>query len=299
MRAAEELHVTAAAIGQQIRLLEDHLGQSLFLRDRGQLHLTDAGRALMPGLSDAFDAVVQSVARLAGDEDENVSIQVSVAPSFASKWLIPRLDALRRAAPNLEVLVEASVRLADLGNDEVDCVVRYGSGAYPELVVDRLFSEAVVPVCSPEFADRHGLRRGAEALLGVPLLHEEGPERDPSCPDWKTWLRAQGSRVRPPETGVRLSQSSLVLDAAVAGQGVGLGKLRLAEGDIAAGRLVVPFGTPQPVEFSYFFATTPLKAKLNRVTLFRDWLLAEARATQTAMIAVNAPAKSLVSIAAE
>lgn len=253
----------------------------------------------MPGLSDAFDAVVQTMARLASNDDEDVAIRVSVAPSFASKWLIPRLDALRRAAPKLEVLVDASARLADLDNDDLDCVVRYGSGAYPELAVDRLFAEAVVPVCSPDFAERHGLQRGPEALLGVPLLHEDGPERDQSCPDWKSWLRGQGSSIRLQETGIRLSQSSLVLDAALAGQGVGLGKLRLAESDIAAGRLVVPFGRPQPVEFSYFFVTTPHKAKLSRVTLFRDWLLAEARAMHGASLATTVEAQSSISVAAE
>ena len=276
-RAADELHVTSAAIGQQIRLLEDHLGQPLFHRDRGQLHLTDAGRELMPGLTEAFDGVVESLSRLSGS-DEHAPIRISVAPSFASKWLIPRLDALRRAAPRLEVQVDATPRLVDLQGDDVDCVVRYGMGAYAGLVTDRLFGEAVLPVCSPDFAMRHGLYGRPEALADVPLLHEDGFERDPSCPDWKTWLRAAGLPSRLASGGVGFSLSSLVLDAAAAGQGIGLAKYRLAEPDFASGRLISPFGTPRAVEFSYFFATTPAKARYPRVELFRDWLLAEARA---------------------
>jgi LysR family glycine cleavage system transcriptional activator len=278
-RAADELHVTSAAIGQQIRLLEDHLGQTLFHRNRGQLQLTESGLALMPGLTDAFDALVQSVARLAGSQ-ERAPLKVSVPPSFASRWLIPRLDALRRAAPDHEILVDASVRLVDLNSEDVDCVIRYGTGAYPGLVVDRLFSEAVLPVCSPEFATQHGLYQTPEALDGVPFLHDEGPERDPGCPDWRAWLQSAGLPPSLATGGFRLTQTSLVLEAAAAGQGIALGKLRLAEGDLASGRLVSPFGAPQPVEFSYFFATAPQKARLTRVELFRDWLKAETNATR-------------------
>lgn len=275
-QAADELHVTSAAIGQQIRLLEDHFGQPLFHRNRGKLQLTEAGLALMPGLTSAFEAVVESVARLSGYEDD-APLKVSVPPSFAGRWLLPRLDALKRAAPDLEIVVDASAHHVDLATDEVDCVVRYGTGAFPGLVVERLFSEAVAPVCSPEFANRHALHRGPDMLRGVPVIHDDGPERDPSCPDWTSWLRSAGLPTQLVSSGLRLNQSSLVLDAAIAGQGIALGKLRLAEADLDAGRLVQPFGPPQRVEFSYFFASLPHKAKLARVDLFRKWLVAEAR----------------------
>jgi LysR family transcriptional regulator, glycine cleavage system transcriptional activator len=135
-RAADELHVTSAAIGQQIRLLEDYIGEALFLRNRGQLELTDTGQTLMPGLTDAFDRVLETMARLTVGGDV-APIRVSVAPSFASKWLVPRLAALRKRAPDLEVLVDASVKLADPSRDETDCVIRYGLGAYPGLAVDK------------------------------------------------------------------------------------------------------------------------------------------------------------------
>lgn len=218
VRAAEELHVTSAAIGQQVRQLEDHLGQPLFLRHRGQLVLTEAGQALMPGLTDAFDRVLDAVARLSEDT-ETAPIRISVAPSFASKWLVPRLAALRKTLPELEVLVDASARLVDLANDDSDCVIRYGLGSYPGLAVDRLFGEAVVPVCSPAFAVQHGLRAGPSALADAPLLHEDGPERDPSCPDWSAWLRGTGKPLASAAPGFRFNQSSLIIDAAIEGQG--------------------------------------------------------------------------------
>ncbi|HTJ57435.1 MAG TPA: transcriptional regulator GcvA [Devosiaceae bacterium] len=279
-RAAGELHVTSAAIGQQIRLLEDHLGQPLFYRNRGELELTPTGRALMPGLTDAFEAVVQAIAQLSS-ADDLAPLRISVAPSFGAKWLMPRLGALRELLPGHEILVEASTELADLEADDFDCAIRYGLGAYPGLVSDRLFAEAVVPICSPAFAEKHRLDLGTEALGTVPLLHENGPERDPGCPDWRAWLRAAGLSPSVAEGGLRLSQSSLVIDAAAAGQGLALGKLRLAQADLDAGRLVSPFGTPQAVEFSYFLVTTPLKARQPKVERLRQWLLGRAASLQS------------------
>lgn len=181
-RAAEELYVSPAAIGQQIRILEDYVGAQLFVRSSSQLQLTAAGRTLMPGLTEAFEGVLAAVARLADGHDSE-PVRVSVAPSFASKWLVSRLQRLRQAVPDLGVQVNAGANLVDVEREDVDCVIRYGSGAYPGLFVQRLFSEAVLPVCSPEFADDYDLHPGTRMLQGVPLLHENGPEYDGSCPD--------------------------------------------------------------------------------------------------------------------
>lgn len=274
-RAAEELHVSSAAVGQQIRILEEYVGEQLFLRTASQLQLTAAGRVLMPGLTEAFEGVLDAVSQLA-DGVHEAPLKVSVAPSFAAKWLVMRLERLRQAVPDLRVQVNASTTLVDVEREDVDCVIRYGNGAYPGLFVDRLFSEAVVPVCSPDFADAYGLHPRLRNLQGVPLVHEEGPEHDSSCPDWSTWLRGQGLSGRHLDDGFRVNQSSLVLEAALAGQGLGLGKLRLAEADLRAGRLVVPFGRPQPVEFSYYFVAAPRKVKSAPVELFLGWLRAEA-----------------------
>jgi LysR family glycine cleavage system transcriptional activator len=277
MLAADELHVTSAAIGQQVRLLEEHLGRSLFHRNRGQLELTATGHLLLPGLSGAFTSLIESIAML-NEADDSVTMRVSVTPSFASKWLVPRLDDLRNAAPQIEVQVDATTQLADIESDDVDCVIRYGTGIYSGLVVDRLFPEIVAPICSPEFSRRHGLARGAHMAAHVPLIHENGPEHDTSCPDWNEWLKSEDLPALAETGGVRLNLSSLVIDAALAGKGLALGKLRLCEADLAAGRLVVPFGHPRPVAFSYYFATLPYKAKLPQVEAFRKWLRAEALA---------------------
>ncbi|MFD1198726.1 LysR substrate-binding domain-containing protein [Brucella gallinifaecis] len=273
--AADELHVTSAAIGQQVRLLEDHLGTPLFHRNRGQLELTDKGRQLAPGLSEAFITMIETIATLS-EVDRPAVVRVSVSPSFASKWLVPRLDALRKAAPNVQVLLEATTQLVDLESEDIDCVIRYGADMTPDLVADPIFAEAIAPICSPDFARRYGLGCDTISLDDVPLIHESGPEHDKSCPDWNDWLRSEGMRIKNDEGGIRMNMSSLAIDAALAGHGLALGKLRLCEADLAAGRLVVPFGTPRPVGFSYYFATLPYKAKLSPVDLFRSWLRSQA-----------------------
>lgn len=290
-QAAAELHVTPAAVGQQIRQLEDHIGAPLFHRQRGALELTEAGRALAPGLTEAFQLALDTIAR-ATRPTEEAPVRLSAPPSFVSRWLVPRLDALRAVAPELTVAVDASAALSDFAAGEADCVIRYGAGPYPGLAAERLFDEALAPVCSPAFAEAHGLHAGPAALAGAPLLHEDGAERDPDGPDWAGWLRAHGLSPRLAGEGIRLGQSSLVLDAAAAGMGVALGKLRLAEADLAAGRLVSPFGAPWPGAFSYHFLAPPEALARPGIARFRDWLLDEARRQDPARPWIDAAART-------
>lgn len=278
--AAAELNVTTAAVGQQIRALEAHVGAPLFHRRRGVLALTEAGRALAPGLTEGFQLLLDTVVRATRPAAE-APVRLSAPPSFVSRWLVPRLDALRAVAPEFRVTVDASDRLTDFAADAVDCVIRYGAGPYPGLVAERLFGEAVLPVCSPGFAAAHGLGRGAggvaDTLAEVPLLHEEGPEQDPGCPDWRRWLRLHGLSPRLASEGMRLGQSSLILEAAAAGMGLGLGKLRLAEADLASGRLVSPFGAPWPGDHAYHFLAPAEAMARPAVARLRDWLREQAR----------------------
>ena len=290
-QAAAELHVTRAAVGQQIRQLEDHIGAPLFRRRRGALELTEAGAALTPGLTEGFQLLLDAIARATRPAEE-APIRLSAPPSFVSRWLVPRLDALRAVAPELRVAVDASAALSDFAAGEADCVIRYGAGPYPGLAAERLFDEALAPVCSPAFARAHGLHAGPAALAGAPLLHEDGAERDPDGPDWARWLRAHGLSPRLAQDGIRLGQSSLVLDAAAAGMGIGLGKLRLAEADLAAGRLVSPFGAPWPGAFSYRFLAPPEALSRPGVARFRNWLLDEARSRTPAPPRTSAPERT-------
>jgi LysR family glycine cleavage system transcriptional activator len=273
-KAAEELFVTPAAISQQIRQLEEQLGCQLFRRGSKQLFLTDEGQACLPGLTEAFEGMVTALAAIDSVEGSHV-LTVSVAPSFAAKWLLPRIDAFQDAHPEIDIRLSAAMGLVDFAREAVDCAIRYGGGSYPGLFLDKLLSESVVPVASPELVAQAGLERPAD-LARATLLHDASADRDASCPDWAMWLKAAGVRGVDTRRGPHFNQSSLVLEAALLGRGVALAKARLAEADLKAGRLVRLFGYSLPIGFAYYFVCPPERRALTRVRLFHDWLLGQA-----------------------
>jgi LysR family glycine cleavage system transcriptional activator len=273
-KAAEELNVTPGAVSQQIKQLEDQLGCPLFRRTKRQLLLTDEGQACLPGLIESFDRMheaLDAIARVGHDG----RLTVSVAPSLAAKWLVPRLDRFTALHPEIDVLVSASMHLADFDAEALDCAIRYGAGRYPDLVVEKLMPESVVPVCSPSLLDGPTPLRKPDDLEHVTLLHDDSPDQDASCPDWRMWLRAAGVEQVDARRGLRFNQSSLVLEAAVSGRGVALAKARLAADDLRAGRLVSLFEAKQPLQFAYYFVAPVERSALKRVRLFRDWLREE------------------------
>ena len=272
-RAAEELFVTPAAVSQQVKLLEDHLGHVLFRRTNRALLLTDEGQALLPGLAEAFALMHHALASLETLDDTGV-LTVSMAPSFAAKWLVPRLESFQSLHPDIDVRVTASMNLVAFADDGVDCAIRYGLGQYPGLVVDKLLDESVVPVCSPAL---RGMGAPPDLLRDVTLLHDDSPEQDASCPTWRMWLKAAGIDGVDAGRGLHFNQASLVLEAAIAGRGAALAKVQLAGEDLRSGRLVRLFDVSQPVAFGYYFVCPPAKAAQRKVALFRDWIIAEAQ----------------------
>ncbi|MCW5772108.1 MAG: transcriptional regulator GcvA [Rhodospirillaceae bacterium] len=270
-KAAEELNVTPGAVSQQIKQLEDHLGCQLFRRTNRHLLLTDEGQACLPGLIESFDRMHEALDAIA-QVGRDGRLTVSVAPSLAAKWLVPRLDRFTALHPEIDVLVSASMQLTDFEAESVDCAIRYGAGRYPHLVVEKLMAESVVPVCSPALLEgKTALRKPAD-LEHFTLLHDDSPDQDASCPDWRMWLRAAGVDQVDARRGLRFNQSSLVLEAALSSRGVALAKARLAADDLRAGRLVALFEAKQPLQFAYYFVAPPEKSALKRVQLFRDWL---------------------------
>lgn len=274
-RAAAELHVTPAAVSQQIRQLEEMLARPLFRREGKQLLLTDAAQACLPGLTEGFERLVEALGVLQ-DAGERRVLTVSVAPSFAAKWLLPRIDAFGDAHPLIDLRLSAVTSLVDFAAEDVDCAIRYGGGHYPGLLVEKLFSESVLPVAAPDLLAREGTPERPADLARFTLLHDAGPDRDASCPDWSMWLKAAGVKGIDARRGPHFDQSSLVLEAAALGRGVALAKARLAEGDLRSGRLVRLFGVSRPIGFAYYFVCPPSRLDLPRVRAFRDWLQGEA-----------------------
>ncbi|QQS12442.1 MAG: transcriptional regulator GcvA [Rhodospirillales bacterium] len=273
-KAANELNVTPAAVSQQIKQLEDHLGCPLFRRGGRTLILTDEGQACLPGLVEGFESLLAALAEL-DTAGESGPLTVSVAPSFASKWLVPRLDDFRVHHPDIDVRITATMHLVDFDADDVDCAIRYGAGGYPGLISEKLLDESVVPVCAPSLLAGAAPLRVPADLARYTLLHDDSPDQDPSCPDWRMWLRAAGVDAAESGRGLRFNQSSLVLEAAAGGHGVALAKTRLAAEDLRAGKLVSPFGVETPLAFAYFFVCPPRRRASRKVAAFRDWMAAQ------------------------
>ena len=276
-KAAAELFVTPAAVSQQVKVLEDHLGQRLFHRGSKSLALTEAAERCLPDLLGAFEAINAGLARLAPTEPAAGPLTISVPPSFAAKWLVPRLQSFQALHPDIDVRVAASMHLVDFAAEGVDCAVRYGNGGYAGLKVEKLLSESVVPVAAPSLLATHGPIRDTADLAGLTLLHDDSPDQDPSCPDWGMWLKAAGAAEIDASRGLHFNQASLVLEAAIGGRGIGLAKWQLAADDIAAGRLVQILDTCRPVQFAYYFVMPPQRAGNPKVAALRAWLFDQAR----------------------
>lgn len=275
-RAADELAVTPGAISQQIRQLEDHIGAPLFIRQGRSLALTDAGRAAANTTSDAFELLERAVA-IMRQPAQRRSLTVSVAPSFAGKWLAPRLHRFQDVEPEIEVWISAASERVDLAAGAADLAIRYGPGGDMTIQEERLLSEEVLPVCSPDLLRDSDPIRQPRDLAAHTLLHDASPESDVDGADWAAWLSAR--RVRGLETsgGVRFNQSALVIDAAVAGRGIALAKRALAQNDLASGRLVALFPDGvSPVRSAYHIATARNRPLSEDARTFIAWLRTEA-----------------------
>tara|TARA_R110002073_G_scaffold22948_10_gene78744 strand:+ start:1543 stop:2463 length:921 start_codon:yes stop_codon:yes gene_type:complete len=268
--AARELNVTPSAVSHQIKLLEDVLGQPLFRREVRAVVPTAAARAAYPGVRRGFEELAGAMARIRPPKAG--PLVLSCVPSFAMKWLIPRLE--RRPA-GLQVQIVATRDRADLIAGEADMAIRFGMGAYPGLVAHRLFDEMVVPLAAPALLAGGQPLAGPRDLGRFTLLHDDSITFDPLAPDWRSWLAAAGCPDLQAEDGPRFTASENVLQAAIAGAGVALGRWSMAADDIDAGRLVVPFGPSLSLQPAYYLLAAPGRADSPECRLFRDWLLEE------------------------
>jgi LysR family glycine cleavage system transcriptional activator len=284
-RAADELSVTPGAVSQQIQNLEDYVGAALFKRTPKGLLLTDAAQTALPALREAFDRLAEAASLLTAAVDGR-RLTLTAPPSFAAKWLVPRLGAFEQAHPQVDVWLSAGIELVDLTAGEVDVAIRYGSGRYPGLEVARLLGEEVIPVISPELLAEQPLQ-APDDLKNHVLLHDGSPDLDDSCPDWPMWLAARGVRGVDGNRGPRFNQSSLVIEAAVNGRGVALAKRTLALADLEAGRLVAPLQIATALDFAYYLVHSKAKGRLPQVKAFISWIEAEARAHESALQAID------------
>lgn len=274
-RAAEELHVSTAAIGQQVRILETHLGQTLFSRQRGELALTEAGAALYPGLSDAFESMIESISGLIR-VGARLKLGLAAESSFASRWLAPRLGRLREGLADVELSISTLENgRFDPPRLDADCAIMAISEPVAGFVCEPLFDDAVVAVCTPAFAERHRLTRAPERLRdpSVEALRDCG--NDPAF-EWANWLRACGIAVRPAGGGLRFSHQPVLIEATLAGHGIALARRSLIAEELRNGRLVTPFGAPQPAQSRYHLLTSPERRRQPEIAALLAMLREEA-----------------------
>ena len=280
-RAAEELHVTPAAVGHQVKALEDTLGVKLFRRLTRAIALTDAGQALLPGLRDGFVSFEQAVGRLRGLEEGGV-LTVSVAQSLMAKWLVPRLERFHEAYPDIDLRMLSTGRFVDFAREDVDLAIRHGLGRWPGLSVDLLLTDELFPVCSPALLEGPHPLKEPDDLRHHTLLHHALHKTifGDAGPDWVTWLEAARVDGIDATHSLSLSPGSMVIQAAISGQGVALGQSVLVEADLAEGRLVKPFELAIPVDYAYYVVCPENAAERPKVAAFRQWIMEEAGTQQ-------------------
>ena len=269
-RAAAELHVTPAAVSQQIKLLEDHLGAVLFRRGK-TLMPTEAAEEALPLVSEAFDQLERAMLKLRPGHASGPLV-VSVPPAFAARWLIPRMDDFHLHHPDLEVRMLATRRPVDFAVEDVDMAIRFGAGAYPGVSSERLMPEKMVAVAAPALA--HSIHT-PEELARASLIEDDWHVMRGTFPDWESLLASAGVTGAPLRIR-RFSDAGLALDAATAGLGVTLAWHSLVAADLKAGRLAQVLDHAVPTTLGYHVLIPQSCAGLGKVATFRAWLLKQA-----------------------
>ncbi|HYD65676.1 transcriptional regulator GcvA [Azospirillum sp.] len=271
-RAAEELNVTQSAVSHQIRALEDRLGVRLFRRLNQTLLLTDAGQLLLPCVRDAFDRLAAGVERVVQHEAAGV-LTVSVSPSFAARWLMGRIGRFRLRHPDIHLRISASPHHVDFAREtDIDMAVRHGLGFWEGLRADRLLTDEIFPVCSPD------LLKGTLPLRTPGDLRHHTLLDDAQHGYWEDWLATAGVPGLSACPDLVFDDYGLAIEAALRGQGVAMGRATLVGEEIAAGRLVRLFDLGVPADLGYYVVCPEATADRPKVRVFRDWLLAEAAA---------------------
>src|SRR5262245_15272052 len=237
-RAAEELCVTQGAVSHQVKALEQELGIKLFNRERQRLVITDSGREYLAVVRDALDRIALGTERLLQRQSSG-ALTISTSPDFAAKWLVHRLGRFAEAHPDIDLRVSATMHHVDFAREEVDLAVRHGDGSWAGLHVERLSAEQLFPVCSPKLADGRQRLSKPAGVLKFPLLHLE------TSNSWSQWLEAAGVADPDRARGLVLNRASMLIDAAVDGQGIALARTTLAAWELLNGRLVGSFGGPR------------------------------------------------------
>ncbi|GAL07684.1 glycine cleavage system transcriptional activator GcvA [Photobacterium aphoticum] len=272
-RAAEELFVTQAAVSHQIKALEEFLGLKLFRRRNRSLLLTEEGQSYFLDIKDIFSAIAEATDRVL-ERGSKGALTISLPPSFAIQWLVPRLADFNEQHPDVDVRIKAVDLDEGSLTEDVDVAIYYGRGNWPGLRADKLYQEFLLPVCSPMLLTGPKPLRTLDDLKLHTLLH------DTSRKEWKNYVRQHGIEGTNVNQGPIFSHSTMVLQAAAHGQGIALGNNVLAQPELDAGRLVCPFDEVLMSKNAFYVVCQERQAETGRIQIFRDWVLAKAAREQ-------------------
>jgi LysR family transcriptional regulator, glycine cleavage system transcriptional activator len=276
-RAADELFLTQSALSRQMQTLEEQVGVSLFERRHRELRLTDAGQVLQATAKAVLDDVGLAIAKIRREQSEQ-PLKLSTNQPFASLWLIPRLARFRERYPHVDVFISADNRIVDLDRERIDLAVRYCTDALAPAGSPRLFGERLVPVCSPALAaDRARPLRRPQDLARHVLLHIDDERGRYPWLNWSVWFAAIGIHHLSPTGSIRFTHFDQVIQAALDGQGVALGRVPLIGALLQQRKLVAPFSEKYATTRSYFVVRGSDAAGRPEVEAFVEWLCQEAR----------------------
>lgn len=274
-KAAEDLHVTKAAVAQQVRLLEAEIGAPLVRRSGRGLSLTEAGQAGLRDLKEGFARIASGARRMREARGRDL-IVISAGASFAATWLVRRVGRFKQEHPEIDVLLDAARSATDTDREGIDGFIVWGTGEVPGFASVRLFEEHVFPVCAPHLQDGPVPLRTLDDLRHHTLLHLEWDWRFGTWPDWSTWLTAAGVTGIDVSRGLWFTHMSIALQAAIQGQGVALSTRALSADEIAQEHLVAPFATSVETPFGYSFVCRPEALRDPKLMALRQWLIDEA-----------------------
>ncbi len=264
-KAAEALHLTHGAISHQIKSLEEDLGVALAVRAGRGIRLTDEGERFATRIRSALAEIAGAVREITERANPR-QLKVSVVPSFAARWLLPRMRKFMNEHPDIDLDVRAAMGLVDFRRDNVDVAVRYGSGTWPGVTAEFLMDDAFFPVCSPRIAG--GVPKRPEDLARYTLLRSDDEF-------WEPWFRAAGLDWPEPSRGPIFNDSAHMLQAAAEAQGIALGRRSLAGMDLENGTLVQPFAISVPSNRKFYLVYPPSFASSPKLAVFRAWIVRE------------------------
>ncbi len=272
--AAKELHVTHSTISHHVKGLEKALGVNLFLRKNRRVVLTSSGEMLLPVLKQSFDRISATLDTIkSGGKSE--PLHITLTPSFANKWFIPRLHRFTEANDDIKVELKQALSSADFDKNQFDVGVRFGLGEWPGLRTELLLPIRMTPLCSPALLQSGAELQSPQDIAKYPLIHADVDDESDVYSEWQAWLIAMGANEVDCSSGLSFQDPGLALNAARDGLGIAMGYLELAADDLVSGQLVRPFAAEVQHPWPYFLVVPDNRIDDPQVQIFCDWLRAE------------------------